>query len=191
MSVDIQTYPSNLSASGRFGRLAYLGWSMLLGLVAGFIIVLLLMLMPSLFSPTTDPSTSVSIGLVVMGLAFYIALVYFNFVFTIRRLHDRNHTGWMSLLMLIPFFNLLFVIYLCCAKGDAAANNYGAPHLTKTWEKVLGWIYITLFPIAMLGIVAAIGIPAYQSYLQKVQQAQQEQIQMQELIQMQQQQYSE
>ena len=110
MSVDIQTHPSNLSANGRFGRLAYLGWSMLLGLVAGFIIVLLLMLMPSLFSPTTDPSTSVSIGMVVIGLAFYIALVYFNFVFTIRRLHDRNHTGWMSLLMLIPCFNLLLFI---------------------------------------------------------------------------------
>ena len=182
MSVDIQTHPSNLSANGRFGRLAYLGWSMLLGLVAGFIIVLLLMLMPSLFSPTTDPSTSVSIGMVVIGLAFYIALVYFNFVFTIRRLHDRNHTGWMSLLMLIPFFNLLFFIYLCCAKGDAAANNYGAPHLTKTWEKILGWIYIILLPIAMLGLVAAIAISAYQDYVQRAKQAQ---------IQMQQQQYPE
>ena len=81
-----------------------------------------------------------------------------------------------------PFFNLLFVIYLCCAKGDAAANNYGAPHLTKTWEKILGWIYIILLPIAMLGLVAAIAIPAYQDYVQRAKQAQ---------IQMQQQQYPE
>ena len=182
MSTDIQTHSSSLSANGRFGRLAYLGWNMLIGLAITIIAIFLAILIPNFDQQITNPSPVLIIAMAIIGLVFYIALIYCSFVLTIRRLHDRNHTGWMSLLMLIPLFNLLFFIYLCCAKGDAAANNYGAPHLTKTWEKVLGWIYITLFPIAMLGIVAAIAIPAYQDYVQRAKQAQ---------IQMQQQQYPE
>lgn len=182
MSVDIQTHPSNLSANGRFGRLAYLGWNMLMGLVIIGIAILLAILIPSFAQQITDPSPMLIIAMVIIGLVFYSALIYYSFIFTIRRLHDRNQSGWLSLLMLVPLVNFILFIYLSCAKGDAAANNYGAPHLTKTWEKVLGWIYITLFPIAMLGIVAAIAIPAYQDYVQRAKQAQ---------IQMQQQQYPE
>lgn len=182
MSVDIQTHPSNLSANGRFGRLAYLGWNMLMGVVIIGIAILLAILIPSFAQQITDPSPMLIIAMVIIGLVFYSALIYYSFIFTIRRLHDRNQSGWLSLLMLVPLVNFILFIYLSCAKGDAAANNYGAPHLTKTWEKVLGWIYITLFPIAMLGIVAAIAIPAYQDYVQRAKQAQ---------IQMQQQQYPE
>ncbi len=182
MSVDIQTHPSNLSASGRFGRLAYLGWNMLMGVVIIGIAILLAILIPSFAQQITDPSPMLIIAMVIIGLVFYSALIYYSFIFTIRRLHDRNQSGWLSLLMLVPLVNFILFIYLCCAKGDAAANNYGAPHLTKTWEKILGWIYIILLPIAMLGLVAAIAIPAYQDYVQRAKQAQ---------IQMQQQQYPE
>ena len=182
MSVDIQTHPSNLSANGRFGRLAYSGWNLLMGLVIIGIAILLAILIPSFAQKITDPSPMLIIAMVIIGLVFYSALIYYSFIFTIRRLHDRNQSGWLSLLMLVPLVNFILFIYLSCAKGDATANNYGVPHITKTWEKVLGWIYITLFPIAMLGIVAAIAIPAYQDYVQRAEQAQ---------IQMQQQQYPE
>ena len=182
MSVDIQTHPSNLSANGRFGRLAYLGWNMLMGVVIIGIAILLAILIPNFDQQITNPSPVLIIAMAIIGLVFYIALIYYSFIFTIRRLHDRNQSGWLSLLMLVPLVNFILFIYLSCAKGDAAANNYGAPHLTKTWEKILGWIYIILLPIAMLGLVAAIAIPAYQDYVQRAKQAQ---------IQMQQQQYPE
>ena len=99
-------------------------------------------------------------------------MLYFSFVFTIRRLHDRNHTGWLSLLILVPLLNLIFILYLIFAKGDDRSNQYGPRRTTKAWEKVLGLIYVLIFPI---GILAAIAIPAYQDYVTRAQQAQMEQ----------------
>lgn len=66
----------------------------------------------------------------------------------------------------------MFFVYLSCAKGDAGTNNYGAPRITRGWEKVLAWIYIVIFPISIL-ILAVTAIPAYQSYLDQAQQFQQ------------------
>ncbi|WP_407306762.1 TMEM128 family protein [Acinetobacter sp.] len=170
-----QTYPSSesaLSPSGRFGRLSYLGWNMLMS----FSILIIIGIIAAFFSPNlfNDPSTMTSSSItatVLIGIA-YLGLLYFSFVFTIRRLHDRNHTGWLSLFMIVPLLNLIFILYLIFAKGDARNNQYGPRRTTKAWEKVLGWIYVLIFPI---GILAAIAIPAYQSYVERAQQVQMEQ----------------
>ncbi|WP_425916179.1 DUF805 domain-containing protein [Acinetobacter sp. TSRC1-2] len=169
-----QTYPTSesaLSPSGRFGRLSYLGWNMLMSFFILIIIGIIAAFSPNLF---TDPSTmtgSSMVAAVLMGIA-YLALLYFSFVFTIRRLHDRNHMGWLSLLILVPGINIIFAVYLIFAKGDDRSNQYGPRRITKGWEKVLGWMYILIFPI---GVLAAIAIPAYQDYVTPSQQAQIEQ----------------
>ena len=173
MSDNFQNSESSLSASGRFGRLSYLGWNMLLG-----ISFLLLGIIAAIFVPLFTHSNASSDFLVyIFGGLFviiYIAAIYYSFIFSIRRLHDRNQTGWLSLLMILPLINLFFFIYLSCAKGDVHSNNYGAPRITKGWEKVLGWIYIILVPISIL-ILAATAVPAYQDYVQRSQQMQIEQ----------------
>ena len=109
--------------------------------------------------------------MIILGI-LYIALIYFSFLFAVRRLHDRNHSGWLSLLMLVPLVNIAMALYLTFAKGDANENQFGLPRVTQTWEKVLGWIYVLIFPI---GILAAIAIPAYQDYVQRADQGQMEQ----------------
>jgi uncharacterized membrane protein YhaH (DUF805 family) len=44
-------------------------------------------------------------------LLFYTVLLYLLFTLHIRRLHDLNKSGWLSLLMFLPIINLyLFVI---------------------------------------------------------------------------------
>ncbi|WP_043972429.1 MULTISPECIES: DUF805 domain-containing protein [Acinetobacter] len=171
MTANFQANDSGFSANGRFGRLSYLGWNMLLGLS-----MLVLGIIAAFFMPAFSNS-STGILVYLLGGVFiiiYIAVLYYSFIFSIRRLHDRNQTGWLSLLMLIPLVNFLFFIYLSCAKGDENTNNYGAPRITQGWEKVLAWIYIILIPISML-ILAATAIPAYQNYIQKSQQLQFEQ----------------
>ena len=74
--------------------------------------------------------------------------------------------------MLIPLVNVLMMLYLIFAKGDVNPNQYGVPRTTQTWEKVLAWFYILVFPI---GIFAAISIPAYQDYVQRAQQVEMQQ----------------
>lgn len=43
----------------------------------------------------------------------------------IRRLHDRNHNGFLWLLSLVPIAGLLLGLYLLFAPGDPVANKYG------------------------------------------------------------------
>ncbi|ENW94058.1 DUF805 domain-containing protein [Acinetobacter dispersus] len=171
MTSNFQANDSGLSANGRFGRLSYLGWNMLLGLS-----MFILGIIAAIFVPAfTNSSTNILVYLLgSLFIIIYVAVLYYSFIFSIRRLHDRNQTGWLSLLMLIPLVNFLFFIYLSCAKGDESSNNYGSPRITKGWEKVLGWIYIILVPISIL-FIAATAIPAYQNYIQKSQQIQMQQ----------------
>ena len=171
MNQKYQTSESALSPSGRFGRLSYLGWNMLMSFSILIIIGIIAAFSPGLLADPTTMTGSSMLATVLIGIA-YIVLLYFSFVFTIRRLHDRNHIGWLSLLILVPGINLLFMLYLIFAKGDDRSNQYGPRRNTKGWEKVLAWIYILIFPLAFL---AAIALPAYQDYVTRTQQAQMKQ----------------
>ena len=171
MNQKYQTSESALSPSGRFGRLSYLGWNMLMSFSILIIIGIIAAFSPGLLADPTTMTGSSMLATVLIGIA-YIVLLYFSFVFTIRRLHDRNHIGWLSLLILVPGINLVFILYLIFAKGDDRSNQYGPRRNTKGWEKVLAWIYILIFPLAIL---AAIALPAYQDYVTRAQQAQMKQ----------------
>lgn len=171
MNTSTQIQDSVFNAQGRFGRLSYLGWNMLIGIAFFFIGVVSAFLIPTMTDTSTGFLTYILVGLFII---IYIVALYVSFIFTIRRLHDRNQTGWLSLLMLIPLVNFLFFIYLSCAKGDVGINNYGSPRMTRGWEKVLAWIYIIFIPIIILAL-AATAIPAYKEYVQRSQQAQIEQ----------------
>ncbi len=159
MSTNFQNQDSPFSANGRFGRLSYLGWNMLLGLVLVLIVTSVILVEPNLIIYMKDSMTS----MIFFGI-LYLIVIYFSLIFTIRRLHDLDQSGWLSLVTLIPVINLFFFLYLIFAPGTQGSNNYGAPRMTKTWEKVLGWMY-GLVPI--LGILAAISLPAYQSYVER------------------------
>lgn len=173
MSSHFQTNDSGFSASGRFGRLSYLGWNMLLAVFVFFLAIIAAVMITVLSKSSPDSSLIYIFG--GLFVIVYIAMIYLSFVFSIRRLHDRNQTGWLSLLSLVPLVNLLFFIYLSCAKGDATENNYGSPRMTQGWEKVFAWIYIILFPISIL-VIAVTAIPTYQNYIEKSQQIQIEQM---------------
>ena len=58
--------------------------------------------------------------------AFSLATLTPSLAAGARRLHDINKSGWMQLIVLIPIFGLLYLIYLLVQEGDAADNQYGA-----------------------------------------------------------------
>ena len=143
---------SALSAAGRFSRLSYLGWNGLL-LIAVMLLGFLCALLLQAVSPGETKSLSMP-ALILLGVV-YAAMLYFTFIFTIRRLHDRNHSGWLSLLLLVPLANIGIALYLLFAPGDAQSNAYGAPRATAGWESVLAWIYIALMALTLIGGIAA------------------------------------
>ena len=60
---------------------------------------------------------------------FLHSIVFFlpTLAISTRRAHDLNNPGWTSLILFIPYINILYTFYLLLKKGDIAPNNYGFP----------------------------------------------------------------
>ena len=92
----------------------------------------------------------------------YVAVVglvlVFNVFWTIRRLNDCNMSGWLTFVFILPLINLVLWIL----PGTRGANRYGP----MPPPNGIGVILLALLMpvIAVLGILAAIAIPAYQDY---------------------------
>ena len=159
---------SGWNASGRFGRRSYIAWNMLLGFCFMIIGIIAAFILPRMSPETLDGK--MSMPLMVMLVLIYGVAIYFSVIFLIRRLHDRNHNGWLSLLIFVPVVNLVFTLYLLLAPGHNESNEYGPPRTTRGWETLLVVLYLVLAVI-----LAAFAVPAYQNYVERAQQAQMEQ----------------
>jgi uncharacterized membrane protein YhaH (DUF805 family) len=133
------------SATGRIGRLRYLAYGAGATLVVGAI--------AGLLGTVLDPGTAGTVTLLL-----YIPLIWFSAITGIKRSHDMNWSGWTVLLTLIPFVALVWIF----KAGTPGSNDYGAPPPPNTTGvKILAFLMPVL---ALIGIVAAIAIPAYVEY---------------------------
>ncbi len=108
---------SQNSFRGRVTRKQYL---------KGFVILILGSLLFFLLDFLLKKYTSFSEG-TIENIIIIPAIVYF-FIFlslVIRRLHDLNQSGWVSLGLFIPIANLVLVFYLFFARGNEVKNKYG------------------------------------------------------------------
>lgn len=151
-----ETYePKVFSLTGRIGRLRLLAFGVALGAA-------------TMIGAAVIGVAMAVVGKLAMVLAaiLYIPVVVLSIGYSVRRLHDLNHSGWWVLLNFVPFLGLLFALYVLCAPGTQGSNNFGpAPSPNPTWVKVCAF----LFPVAFVGILAAVAIPAYQDYVHRAQ----------------------
>ncbi|HEY8102411.1 MAG TPA: DUF805 domain-containing protein [Burkholderiaceae bacterium] len=156
---DDETYePKVFSVHGRIGRLRYLAYTwavtMLLMIVLGIVTAI----------ATVAASGNKTIGMVMIGL-MYIPMIAVSLIMAKRRFNDLNSSGWLSLLMLVPFLNFFVALYLIFGSGTPGANDYG-PKPSKNSGLVIAFAWI-LPVIAIIGILAAIAIPQYQHYVMR------------------------
>jgi uncharacterized membrane protein YhaH (DUF805 family) len=155
-----QTGP--FSPAGRFGRLSYLAWGVLIGVLSqlAYFAVGGKALMTPAFDAAGSPAmpdipAGVLLGLLALGLVSLVIGV----IFMIRRLHDVNASGWFTLLGLVPLINLAFFLFLVFKGGTSGANRFGPERITPAWEKVVGFIGVALIVLMVIGMIAAILIP--------------------------------
>lgn len=162
------------SPGPRIGRLRYLaysfGMSMLfmfvMGIVAGIVVAIL---MSALGEAAVMP-----IVMVIYGI-FYLVLIVINIIFGIKRLHDLNQSGWLSIILFIPLVGFFFYLYMLFAPGSDDANRFGnPPPANSTGVLVTVWL-VPIVMIVYIGIIAAVAIPAYNGYIQKAQEMQMQQ----------------
>ena len=145
-----ETQPVRLfSISGRIGRVRYIAY--LIGLYLLFAIV------------------AFAVGALAGPIAtlLWVPYVVMVFMLTMQRCHDFDTTGWLAILSLLPLVNFIFWFI----PGSDGRNRWGpATPPNSLFSVVLVWI---LPALAIIGIVAAIALPAYQQYVKRAQQVEQ------------------
>lgn len=141
--VDTEFKLNIFSAEGRIGRIRYLGYNMGFGILVMFVAGVL----GGLVSP-------------VLLFIAYPALIYFQIMLAIKRSHDFDTTGWLSLLIFVPLINLVFLFI----PGTNGPNRFGNKTAPNGKAGVI--VILVLVGIALIGILAAIAIPAYSGYQQ-------------------------
>ena len=87
----------------------------------------------------------------------------------IKRWHDMNRSGWYSLLLFVPFVNIIVGLVMLFVPGTDGPNDYGQP--ARPSNTAVGVVVVLFFLVVVIGILAAVAIPAYQDYLQAAEQA--------------------
>ena len=141
------------SAEGRLGRVRYIAYTMgvtfLFGIAFG------------IAAAAAGPEAAMAVT-----VAGYVVMLLVTILLSIQRAHDFNASGWLSILALVPLVNLIFLII----PGTDGENRFGKRPPPNT---VAAIVLACLLPlIVIVGMVAAVAIPAYQDFAQRASQAQ-------------------
>ena len=70
-----------------------------------------------------------SSGKPVISILLYFIFLWPSLAMATKRLHDRNRSGWLLLTLLIPYLNIIFIIWLTIEiwflKGTEGDNRFG------------------------------------------------------------------
>lgn len=157
--------PKIFSFAGRIGRLRYLAYhlavTMLIYMVAGIVTVIVSAL--SMDSATIFGLIGV-LGIICF-VAFFGSMIAATLTYVKRRLNDLDQSGWWGVLMIIPFINFFFGLYLVFAPGTKGSNSFGPAPCKNSVGVIIGGF---LFPLLFIfGILAAVAIPAYKGYQER------------------------
>ncbi len=70
-------------------------------------------------------------GAPVLQLLYVLAVLVPSIAVNVRRLHDQDKSGWLYLLIFIPFLGWLALIILMCIPGTSGDNKYGPDPLIE------------------------------------------------------------
>ncbi|WP_067064218.1 DUF805 domain-containing protein [Roseateles chitosanitabidus] len=142
------------SAKGRIGRLRYLAYS-----TGAWLVYTVVVFAVAAVLGTGDAAA-------VCNVAAFIGLLWFGFLTNIKRCHDMGISGWWSIASVIPLVTLIWAI----KGGDQGGNSFGPMPPPNTWGVRILAVILPAFVV--LGIVAAIALPAYKGYTDRARAAQ-------------------
>ncbi|MDH5650144.1 MAG: DUF805 domain-containing protein [Gammaproteobacteria bacterium] len=148
------------SPKGRFGRAAFIHYSMVFGILIMVVYMILFIGIGGGIAAlgADDGQAFAAAGPVIFILNLLVLPV--TFILLIRRLHDLNWSGWMSLLIFIPLVNLVIYVPALFFRGVDGVNDYGPPRRYVGYHAIAVWL-VALVPA--LGIALAILIPLLNS----------------------------
>ena len=67
--------------------------------------------------------------LLILSIVFAVAIFIPSITVSIRRLHDKNKSGWWLLISFIPLVGILVLLYWFVTAGTDGPNEFGADPL--------------------------------------------------------------
>ena len=128
----------------RTGRLAFLLgviYSLTPLITPALLQLVLRAAIPSSNGNTTSPNALSAIVNVMSLLVGFAGVILFIPVFVssyVRRLHDINQSGLLTLLLFVPILGQILILYLLFAPGTQGTNKYGNPINTLNFWVVTG-----------------------------------------------------
>jgi uncharacterized membrane protein YhaH (DUF805 family) len=112
-------------------------------------------------------------GIGLLGGIYAFAVLTPYLAVSVRRLHDTDRSGWWLLIELIPIIGGLVLLIFMVLDSQPSDNQYGLnPKPGNKGESNLVVIVVSAIVfVVVMGMLAAIAIPAYQAYVERAKQA--------------------
>ncbi|MDP3736850.1 MAG: DUF805 domain-containing protein [Hyphomonadaceae bacterium] len=113
------------SFQGRIRRLQWwLGTFIAAGIIIAIVVGLVLVIRATYGDvDTTPPELQFVLGSIF--IVFYGVLFWVQLALGVKRLHDRDSSGWWMLLQIVPFGGLVLLVMLGFLDGTQGPNKYG------------------------------------------------------------------
>ncbi|MFK0004243.1 DUF805 domain-containing protein [Paenarthrobacter sp. NPDC090520] len=115
--------------TGRASRSEYWWWA-LVAAVVGFVLNLLTTILgaagATVSNGTSVPGPGAVVGFILIAV-WGLATIVPSIALTVRRLHDGNFSGWLVLLVLVPFLGALAVLVLTLLPSNPAGQRFDVP----------------------------------------------------------------
>jgi uncharacterized membrane protein YhaH (DUF805 family) len=110
------------------GRMRRSQWWMIRIVVTAILCALLLVAVgvTAAVFPEPQSKTAIGITLIVAGLPAAAAYLWIYLATSVKRLHDQDLTGWITLLFFVPYVGgFAAFIVLGCLEGTKGPNKFG------------------------------------------------------------------
>lgn len=111
------------SFDGRISRKAF--W---LTFIAMFVLGMLIQvaaLGPMMAAAMENPEAAASMSMPIWIWIVMIPMIWISFAVYAKRWHDFDKSGWLTLLVIIPFVGFIVLIVLGCIPGTPGPNRFG------------------------------------------------------------------
>jgi uncharacterized membrane protein YhaH (DUF805 family) len=119
---------SLFSFEGRYSRSRY--W--LIGVGLQFLIMFVLIIAIAVMAALLNPAGWKEDEYGALATLLFIPSIAIGIATSVKRLHDLGHTGWWSVLSLVPFANIALGIWLGFFRGTEGPNAFGPDPLQKS-----------------------------------------------------------
>ena len=112
------------TTEGRLNRWAYFVKGIKLFLMS-LLPYILMGISVAMLNARSEAANMLGLILLLPSFALIIPFMIASFMLGARRCHDLGHSGWMILLGLVPYVNVIFYLYILFCPGTKGPNQYG------------------------------------------------------------------